>query len=196
MIEDDALISEAKGGGADAFGVLYDRYHSRIYRFIYLKVGGREEAEDLTHHVFLSAWEHIHGYRHEGHPFSSWLYRIARNTVIDHYRSRRPTSSLEEVDPDAIQSSQNIEASAEQALLLKEVRRAISALRPDQQDVIILRFVDELSVKETALALDKSEGAVKLLQHRGMQELQDKLSFVDIETPTEGYAVRKSIETT
>jgi RNA polymerase sigma-70 factor (ECF subfamily) len=183
MIEDDVLISEARDGDPGAFGALYDRYQPRIYRFIYLKVGRREEAEDLTHQVFLGAWEHMPSYRERGFPFSSWLYRIARNTVVDYYRSRRRTEPLEDLDPDAVVSGESIEQSAAQALLLRDVRRAVATLKPEHQDIIILRFVDELSVKEAAEALEKSEGAVKLLQHRAMRELRKRLG-VPVEEPS------------
>ena len=92
--EEEQLIRSAVGGDSSAFGSLYDRYQPAIYRFIVVKVGSREEAEDITHHVFLSAWQKVRTYKHRGHPFSSWLYQIARNMVIDHYRSKKNDVSL------------------------------------------------------------------------------------------------------
>ena len=87
MLEDEHnLVARAKEGEAEAFGLLYDFYMPRIYRFVLFKVGRREEAEDLTQGVFLKAWEHVEAYESRGYPFSSWLYRIARNTVTDHHR--------------------------------------------------------------------------------------------------------------
>ncbi len=173
--EEDNLILRAVEGDPAAFGDLYDRYHPQIYRFIYLKIGRREESEDLTHQVFLSAWEHVREYTHRGHPFGSWLYRIARNSVIDHYRSRRDVLPLEEMDGEMFRSEENIEEAAALSMLLADVREALRKLKPDHQDIIILRFVEELSVREAAHALGRSEGAVKLLQHRAMRELQKHL---------------------
>ena len=93
---EEKLIQDAvKEGDSSAFGKLYDHYQPMIYRFVLIKVGRREEAEDITHQVFLQAWQNIRTYRHRGHPFGSWLYRIARNQVIDHYRSRKDDVPLE-----------------------------------------------------------------------------------------------------
>ena len=173
--EEEKLIQSAVGGDSSAFGSLYDRYQSAIYRFIVIKVGSREEAEDITHHVFLSAWQKVGTYKHRGHPFSSWLYQIARNMVIDHYRSQKDDVSLDKLDPD----SSIIPAVAQSDLFtkmqLEKVHGAIKELKPDYQDVIILRFVEDLSLKETAAILKKSEGAVKLAQHRAIKELKKKL---------------------
>ncbi|MEY4731540.1 MAG: hypothetical protein RL681_486, partial [Candidatus Parcubacteria bacterium] len=94
------IIQRAVKGEASAFGLLYDRYQPQIYRFIFLKVSRREEAEDLTHQVFLQALQHIGEYEDVGFPFTSWLYRIARNEVIDHYRTRKQAISLDDIDPE------------------------------------------------------------------------------------------------
>jgi len=172
---EEQLIRSAVGGDSSAFGSLYDRYQPAIYRFILVKVGSREEAEDITHHVFLSAWQKVGTYKHRGHPFSSWLYQIARNMVIDHYRSRKDDVSLDKLDPE----SSIIPAVAQFDLFtkmqLEKVRRAIAELKTDHQDVIILRFIEDLPLKETAAILKKSEGAIKLAQHRAIKELKKKL---------------------
>jgi len=172
---EEQLIRSAVGGDSSAFGALYDRYQPAIYRFIVVKVGSREEAEDITHHVFLSAWQRVGTYKHRGHPFSSWLYQIARNMVIDHYRSRKDDVSLDKLDPD----SSIIPAVAQSDLFAKlqfeKVQKAIKELKRDYQDVIILRFIEDLPLKETAAILKKSEGAIKLAQHRAIKELKKKL---------------------
>ncbi|HOB89823.1 MAG TPA: sigma-70 family RNA polymerase sigma factor [Candidatus Colwellbacteria bacterium] len=172
MLEDERnLIIRAKGGEAEAFGLLYDEYLPKIYRFVLLKTGHREEAEDLTHQVFLQAWRNIRNYDDRGYPFSSWLYRIAKNLVVDYYRRLRPNVSLEdcrvfpadEVDPET-----DLDLSRE----TEKLARAVGKLRDTEQTVVIMRFVDELSIKETAAAIEKSEGAVKLIQHRAIQKLK------------------------
>lgn len=173
--EEHNLIARSVKGDGEAFGILYDHYHPRIYRFVYLKVGRREEAEDLAHQVFLHAWERFPSYTDRGYPLGSWLYRIARNAVIDHYRTRREAVPIEDLDPELFTDGSDIESAAEEGLTLSDVRAALTALKPAHQDIIILRFVDELSLKEAAEALGKSEGAAKLLQHRATRELKKRL---------------------
>ncbi len=171
---EQSIVRRAIKGEASAFGLLYDHYQPKIYRFVVIKVGRREDAEDLTHQVFLNAWQNIQRYEDLGYPFSSWLYHIARNQVIDHYRVKHVQVDLQEAEP-FLAAEDDSEAGAELKLELERVRRAIHKLKPVYQDVIIMRFVEELSVKETAAALQRSEGAVKLLQHRAMNELRKHL---------------------
>src|SRR6185436_16579582 len=146
------LIKDAVGGKSSAFGSLYDRYHPKIYRFVLIKVGRREEAEDLTHQVFLHAWQHIGSYTDLGYPFSSWLYRIARNQIIDHYRTKKDESAIDEVDPDHLLDPDRHAADTDLKFSFERVITAIRTLKPEYQDVLIMRFVEELSVKETAAA--------------------------------------------
>jgi RNA polymerase sigma-70 factor, ECF subfamily len=172
---EEYLVKAAIRGESSAFGALYDEYQPRIYRFILLKVGHREEAEDLTHQVFLNAWTNIEKYRHRGHPFSSWLYRIARNQVIDHYRVRKSDVTLDEELVEELTEIVQVSENVEMKLRMEEVFLAIRELRSDYQDVILMRFVEDLPLKDIANTLEKSEGAVKLMQHRAMQELREKL---------------------
>ena len=173
--EEEKLIRSAVGGDSSAFGSLYDRYQPAIYRFIVVKVGSREEAEDITHQVFLAAWQNIKSYQHRGHPFSSWLYQIARNMVIDHYRAKHDDISFDKLDPESSIIPAVAQSDLSIKLQLEKVHRAIQELKPDYQDVIILRFVEDLPLKETAAILKKSEGAVKLAQHRAVRELKKEL---------------------
>ena len=172
---EDKLIQDAVGGEASAFGSLYDHYQPKIYRFVVIKVSQREEAEDLTHQVFMHAWTHIGQYRDVGFPFSSWLYRIARNQVIDHYRTKKVHLPIDEVDEDRFAIDAAHERTLDDAMALERVRNAIRLMKPEYQDVIIMRFIEDLSIKETAHALGKTEGAVKLMQHRAMKSLQNIL---------------------
>lgn len=115
------------------------------------------------------------GYQDLGHPFSSWLYRIARNHVIDHYRGTRPEVAIRIDEAEEIPARNDHEEELDQALTLDRVTEAIQTLPLDYQDVIIMRFVEELSVREAAEALEKSEGAVKVMQHRAIKELKKQL---------------------
>jgi RNA polymerase sigma-70 factor (ECF subfamily) len=176
MLDGEAqIIKSAVAGEASAFGLLYDHYQPKIYRFVYIKVGRREEAEDLTHQVFLSAWENIENYKHLGFPFSSWLYQIARNEVIDYYRTRKSAVELEKVDAESFDPP-TAELALERKFELEHIKRAIQKLKPEHQDVLIMRFVEDLSPKEIAAALGKTEGAVKLLQHRALKNLKTLLA--------------------
>jgi RNA polymerase sigma-70 factor (ECF subfamily) len=172
---EEKLIQSAVRGDSSAFGGLYDHYQPMIYRFVVVKVARREEAEDITHQVFLSAWLGIKSYESRGYPFSSWLYQIARNQVIDYYRSKRKDTDIEAIDPEYFAAPASVQFELPTKLDMEKVQRALGSLKPDYQDVIIMRFVEELSLKETAAALKKTEGAVKLMQHRAMKELRSLL---------------------
>ena len=173
---EDKLIQDAVRGEASAFGLLYDRYQPQIYRFVAIKVSHREEAEDLTHQVFLHAWTHVHTYEDVGFPFSSWLYRIARNKVIDHYRTKKNDVPIEDVDEEQFATSATHDADLDAKFTLEQVKNAVRKLKPEYQDVIIMRFVEDHSLKDTAKALEKSEGAIKLMQHRAIKQLQQLLT--------------------
>lgn len=180
MIEGEHnLIQRAKKGEKECFGQLYDHYITPIYRFVLVKVNSKAEAEDLTHEVFLSAWQNIKGYKHKGFPFSSWLYQIARNKVIDHYRTKKIHTSFDSLDEDILKIVGVAEEKMDKMLNLEKVKEAIAKLSPEQQDVVIMKFVEDLSNEEIAQALKKSEGAVRLLQHRAINNLKQLLWKTD-----------------
>ncbi|PIR44265.1 hypothetical protein COV23_00820 [Candidatus Wolfebacteria bacterium CG10_big_fil_rev_8_21_14_0_10_31_9] len=169
--DEKSIIKSAIDGEASAFGSLYDKYHSKIYRFIYLKVSHREEAEDLAHQVFLNAWQNISKYKFQGLPFSSWLYQIARNQVIDHYRTKKVTVNLEIIEEIFI-SDYSVDKEVGSILELETARKAILKLNQEQQDIIIMRFVEDLSPKEISQTLGKPESTIRVLQHRAIQNLK------------------------
>ncbi len=173
MLEDEKkLVERAKDGEVQAFGLLYEYYLPKIYRFVLLKVSHREEAEDLTHQVFLKAWENIEQYEWRGYSFGSWLYQIARNTTIDYYRGRlAPELSLEELTLE-IPSEDTRDDALDSKLDWQKIVRALKELKEVEQEVLIMRFVDDLPLREVAAALGKSEGAVKLIQHRAIKNLK------------------------
>lgn len=169
------LVENAVRGKASAFGLLYDHYQPKIYRFVLIKIGKREDAEDITHQVFLNAWQNISNYKDQGFPFSSWLYRIAKNQVIDRYRTKKQDVGLENVDYERFIDFAIDEKNLETKIQLEGVMKAIGNLKQDYQDIIIMRFIEDLSIKEVASAVEKSEGAVKLMQHRAIKELKKVL---------------------
>jgi len=164
------LVKKAKKGEAEAFGLIYDQYLERIYRFIYLKVSNREEAEDLSQQVFLKAWEAIYRFEDEGLPFTSWLYRIARNLVIDFYRTKKQNIALEENI--AIEAVKNSEEKILENDEKEELIRALKELTEEQKDVIILRFIEGLSYKEIAKITKKNQPALRILQYRALNKLR------------------------
>lgn len=170
--EEELLIQKAKSGDEEAFRALYDTYITPIYRFVFLKVQQRQDAEDITQHTFVSAWENIRTYEHRGFPFSSWLYRIAGNAVIDHFRTHRHTIDVDAVPEDFLAHHDETESELDTSIEMKEVRIALQSLEPDQQNVIIMKFVEDLSNKEIAAALQKSEGAIRVIQHRALKQVK------------------------
>ncbi len=176
--EEQELVKKAKNGEREAFGKLYDKHLTPIYRFVFLKVGNRADAEDISHQVFLSAWQNIRNYKFQGHPFSSWLYKIAINTVIDYWRMRKNNVSIELVSEKIITDPAEASLAVEQRLEFELVKTALLKLEPDQQNVLIMKFIDELSNKEIAHILNKSEGAIRVIQHRALRQLRQHLSDI------------------
>lgn len=175
---EEHIVRAAIRGEASAFGTLYDRYQPAIYRFVLFKVGRREDAEDLTHQIFIKAWQRIDQYEGRGFPFSSWLYRIARNQIVDFYRSHRETTSIDELDV-VLASTPTLEHDIDTRLDARRIRTVMTQLKPEYQDVIILRFIEECSVEDTATALNRSQGAVKVLQHRALAQLRTLLNAAE-----------------
>jgi len=170
-IDDEAgLVARAIKRDSDAFGQLYECCLDRIYRYVYYRVNSVTEAEDLTEQVFLKAWEAIDRYEQRGVPFLAWLYRLAHNLVVDHYRGQRQTVPLEDVR-ETEELSEDIEASVHAQLDAEEVREALQRLSPEHQQLITLRFVEGMSHAEVAQIVGKSEGATRVVQYRALQAL-------------------------
>jgi len=172
---EEHLIARAVQGDADAFGDLYERYLARIYRYAFYRVNDVAEAEDLTEVVFLKAWEALGNYRLQDVPFGAWLYRIAHNVIIDRHRTYKATLPLEDqlILRDAASGPED---QLDWRETLESVAHALSQLSPLQQQVLTLRFISGLSHAETALVLDKSEEAVRVLQHRALYALRELLA--------------------
>lgn len=175
--EEIALIDAAKNDPA-AFGELYKRYVDRIYNYIFFRTGSVKDAEDLTGRVFFKAMNHIKGYKHMGLPFSAWLYRIAHNLVANYHRdrTRKQEISLDDLPGQILpRSDQQPESSAVYSQEVDRLLATIHKLSPIRQELIILKFVDQLSNAEIGKVLRKSEGAVKSLYHRTLIELREIL---------------------
>jgi RNA polymerase sigma-70 factor (ECF subfamily) len=167
--DEGRLVRMAQSGDGEAFTQLYEEYFDRVYRFVFFRVADELLAEDLASQVFLKAWEHLHGYRPRG-PFLAWLYAIARNAVIDYYRTRKQVLSLEEVTPIAAQDDK-LEDRLQLEFDVKALQAAMQRLTQEQQEVITLKFVADYNTAQIAKEMGKSEGAVRALQMRALQSL-------------------------
>lgn len=175
MTAERKIINKAKKGDNRAFGDLYDTYVAPIYRFIIIRTGNKSDAEDLTHQVFLSAWQNIKNYDFKGFPFSSWLYRIAHNAVIDFYRTNRRHTDIDSIPDDTLSHEPDFGGKVDNLIRVNFIRAAIKDLDEDQQSVIVMKFINELSNKEISDALGKSEGAVRVIQHRALKRLRSQI---------------------
>jgi RNA polymerase sigma-70 factor (ECF subfamily) len=172
-LDEALLVQRAIGRDAEAFGRLYDMHVDRVYRHIYYRVGNEADAEDLTQQVFLKAWQAIHRYKETASPFIAWLMTISHNLVIDFYRTRyKRDKAYLEADSMADESVPNPEQVTEARFDQQRVRRAILQLPKDQQHVILLRFVEGFRNAEIASILGKSEGAIRVILHRGLVALR------------------------
>jgi len=164
------LLERAKAGDSEAFAQLYDDCIERIYRYVYFRVTDEETAEDLTSQVFFKAWENLDRCKSTGAPFIAWLYTIARNAVIDYYRTRKTTVALEEAATLASEEpapDEEFELQFETEVL----RDALQELTHDQKQVVVLKFIAGMSTDEIASRLGKRAGAVRALQMRALQAL-------------------------
>ncbi|NIM93580.1 MAG: sigma-70 family RNA polymerase sigma factor [Anaerolineales bacterium] len=173
--EDFELVTLAKGGETEAFGVLYERYVDPIYRYIRVRVSEDETAEDLTELVFLRSFKSLDRYKERGLPFSAFLYRIAKNLIVDHYREQKEEVSLEAV-AEIESSAQPMDERVMITERVEEVQRALVELPSDYQEVIRLRVLLELPTETTADWLNRSEGAVRVLLHRALKAVRERVS--------------------
>lgn len=166
------LVERAQAGEADAFGRLYDQYSDTVYRYIYYRVGGKATAEDLTSETFLRALRRISTFTWQGRDFGAWLVTIARNLVADHFKSSRFRL---EVTTGEMLDANEVERSPEDSVLESSPTprsyRPCERLNPQQQECVTLRFLQGLSVAETARVMGKNEGAIKTLQYRAVRTL-------------------------
>ena len=172
-----ALVDRARAGERDALGAIYDLFIAPVYRFVLARVGNPGEAEDIAEEVFLRVIEHIGRFEwQQDVPFSAWIFRIASNQVISHYRKRGARPAGVSTDDFEVEDTRpGPERLVEHALTMREVFVACEKLPPLQRQVIALRFGSGLSVRETAEALGKTENNIKVLQHKAIAKLQKLL---------------------
>ena len=191
-LSDENALKLAAQGDHQAFGVLYERYVSRIYSYIYYRTGNQHDAEDLTARVFFRALRHVENYKDRGLPLSAWLYRIAHNLVANWHRdnSRRKEVPLDEIilvrhggDLPEVMLIENEEKES----LLTIIRQ----LPADRQQLIILKFVEHLPNAEIGQVMGRSEGAVKSLYHRTLLSLRDDFNLILKSKSSDGEEFRQ-----
>ena len=186
MHREEDLVRRAQRREPEAFGQLYEEHFDRIYRYVLIRVRNQADAEDITQQVFLKALESIGSYRWRGMPFASWLFRIAHNLVVDHWK-KMSRQKVEAVAPEVIDelaggSSGDPAALTELNFDVKQLAVACEQLTDGQREIISLRFAGGLSVAESAKVMGKSEGAVKVLQHAALVKLRRILCPADEES--------------
>ncbi|GAC1413566.1 MAG: sigma-70 family RNA polymerase sigma factor [Candidatus Doudnabacteria bacterium] len=153
-----------------SFNELYDLYITKIYNFIYYRTHHKQTSEDLTSKTFIKAWENLHQFDEEKAKFSSWLYSIARNNVIDHYRREKSHWDLDLILD--LSSGENVEDNTALKLQLEKVKEYLKELPDEQRDIVIMRAWDDLSYKEIAEILNKSEASCKMSFYRTLEKIQ------------------------
>jgi len=172
---EEILVRRAQQRDEEAFTQLYEEHFDKIYRYVALKIGDQMEAEDLTQQVFIKALQSISSFKWKGIPFSAWLFRIARNQVVDYVRKKKRQATVP-LDESLAGSEIDPQLAAERKLEIEQLLLATKKLTEAQHEVLSLRFTSELSVGEVAKIMGKSQGAVKALQHSAIVALRKALS--------------------
>ncbi len=171
------LIYKVRKGDADSFGPIFDHYNEKIYRFVYLKVPTAQDAEDITAETFLRAWQHLKEQKNVT-SLQAFLYQIARNLVIDFYRKRGTV--IESIDDQDIVIADRVDLTLEEKVMLKsdmqDIETGLRQLKDAYREIIVLYYLNELSLKEIAKIIDRSPGAARVILHRGMKSLKEILA--------------------
>ncbi len=170
----DALVKRAQDGDTQAFGNIYDELVKPVYRYIFYRVA-ENIAEDLTEETFLKVWQNLKKYKKTKHPFSSWVFRIAHNLVVDYYRKNHVTNEISEELPDT-QESNNPEHKVNIKLTQIRLKKVIRHLPDNYKEVIILKYVNDFNNKEISDTIGKSEATVRTIQFRALKKLRAMLS--------------------
>ncbi|GIW20915.1 MAG: DNA-directed RNA polymerase sigma-70 factor [Chloroflexota bacterium] len=172
----DQLVAAARAGDADACAALFDHFHERVYRYVASRVRNPADAEDLTQTIFVKVLEALPRYEERGIPFGGWLFRLARNAIIDHIRTSRVAVDLSEVSdrPADAMGPDDVAGLRED---IDRVSAALAELTDDQREVIALRFFAGLSAREAAVAMGRQEGTIRGLQFRAIAALRRRLGL-------------------
>jgi len=171
---DSELIARAKDGDGAAFAALYERFADSVYRHILYRTGNRADSEDLTQQTLINAWQAIGRYQVTQVPFVAWLIAIAQNVIVSYLRRRRQHEPLE-LDPPFVDTEPEPQELAERSFTKEAVRQAVRKLPSEQQQAVVMRYLDDLDYSVIAKAMGKTENNVRVIAHRGLKHLQDHL---------------------
>lgn len=166
------------GNIRDKFGKIYDKYIDKIYRFVFLKVSSEEVAEDLTSEAFLRTWEVFKNDQDKIRNVSAFLYKTANNLVVDHYRQKGKISIIPAEDVSIVDPQQNLERDSKINSDMELIRAGLGKLKDDYQNVIILRYLDDMPIAEVAKIMDRTRGATRVLLHRALKALREEVKEV------------------
>lgn len=181
-LEDDLkLVDQAQSGDVEAVGQLFDKHYRSMFHYFYARIGQRQQAEDLAGELFTRMVYHLPAFKPSGVPFRAWLFRIAYNLTMDHFRvaNGKELAPLEQATTMA-QPEQNPAQQVERQMIGEMLLETLETLMPDQRQVIILRFLVGLSLQETADAMERTLSAVKAMQHRGLKTMRASLARVEL----------------
>ncbi len=170
-MEDETIVLKCQKGELEEFGKLYEKYVKKIYDFIYFKTLHKENAEDLTSQIFFKALEKINSFNPEKAKFSTWLYTIANNLLIDHWRGNKETVDIEDVW--GLSTNEDIERQVDAKINIENIKKYMDKLSPLQREIIILRVWNDLPYKEIAAILNKSETSVKTAFSRAINDVRE-----------------------
>lgn len=170
--DEENLVLRAQQRDTEAFTQLYEAYFDKIYRYLAMRIRNECEAEDMTQQVFMKVLQSISSYKSKGVPFSSWLYRIAHNQLVDFLRQQNKKSTVDIEGLALPHTGDDPQNMMEQQVDIDELKKRIKQLTPAQQEVLSLRFAGEVSIAQCAEIMGKSEGAIKALQHSAVLALR------------------------
>lgn len=174
QLPDADLIVRAKSGDTECFGQLYERYVDQIYRYVRSRVADDQDAEDLTENIFVRSYESLEAYEERGWAYSAFLYQVARNLLVDHYRQAGSDQPLDDSEPLAASGPGLEQRLTDQEEVLR-IKEAMARLPEDYQEIIRLRVLLELPTNTVAEWMDRSEGAARVLLHRALKALRQGL---------------------
>jgi RNA polymerase sigma-70 factor, ECF subfamily len=171
-LQEKIIFLKLRSGDSDAFAFLYDQYVRRIYRFVMVKVSNKQVTEDLTQDIFLKTWQHIVD-KKQIKSFQAFIFRIARNTVIDYYRqSQHQEVSLDYV-PETAEANKDLNTNVDQNIDKENLLKRLRKLKPEYQEILLLRYLEDLSIEEIAEILQKDKNNIRVLLHRALSKLKE-----------------------
>lgn len=171
-LQEKIAFLKLKSGDAEAFGFFYDRYLRSIYRFVYIKIGNKQLAEDLTQDIFLKTWQHLVD-KKSVRSFRAFIFRIARNTIADHYRSNNKQELPLDYMPDSVEVVEEVVITADKNMDADMLLKQIKNLKPEYQEVLLLRYVEDMSIDDIAQIIDKDKNNVRVILHRALNKLKE-----------------------